>query len=648
MIAERSTGLKVEGNITGDSYKAGVDDEDMAHIINLFTDLYSDQEMAVIREYSTNARDAHIEAGVPSLPIQVTLPSNLSPQFMVEDFGVGLHAEDIQKVYSRYGKSTKRATNDQNGMLGLGCKSALTYSQQFTVESAKDGTLTICMIARGDDGVPIFTVVSSVPTDRRNGTRVVVPARRYNEFERKAAQFFQHWEPGTVLVNGHQPKPLQGALKLSDGLLLVKDTGYGSSRVNHVVMGGVAYPVTPDRLNTSLPYGYTIVAHVPIGAVNFTPSRESLMYTTRTKETLAALPAKIKAAVEKAVQAEVEHAASPRAAVQALIKWGELVSNTQSFKYKGKDLPVNMPGVWVLSSRNSRKMGHSSKSTTVHVEAAMSGLFVTGYDPSQFTAQHKRKLIQYCDDNSLTAQTFIMTPNPSVDMTWIDASQVAKWEDVRKVVLPRNSPVWRNGRPTGAYDGWAPGAEVTSHIQADEIDTSEDIFYFRGMNSSEAYRYAAPIRKGFPDATLVCVPENRFAKFQRFFPEAKHYREAIQASYDNWLNSLSKGARIGMAVQEHCDTSWLNRLDPTKVDDPALRRAIHIYRNTKKSVDAAQRARQQFSYVMGAVKDPVDKFRDPLKSYPLLPTIRTYGLGADVIREITLYLNASYAARKAA
>ena len=46
--------------------------------------------------------------------------------------------EDIHSIYSQYGESTKRGTNAQNGMLGLGCKSALTYTNQFTMKLSED------------------------------------------------------------------------------------------------------------------------------------------------------------------------------------------------------------------------------------------------------------------------------------------------------------------------------------------------------------------------------------------------------------------------------------------------------------------------------------------------------------------------------
>lgn len=52
----------------------GIQDEDLSHIMGILrSQIYTDKLLAVIREYSTNARDANIEAGNGS-PIDITLP----------------------------------------------------------------------------------------------------------------------------------------------------------------------------------------------------------------------------------------------------------------------------------------------------------------------------------------------------------------------------------------------------------------------------------------------------------------------------------------------------------------------------------------------------------------------------------------------
>src|SRR3954462_183715 len=134
--------LDVTSTLEGEKIAMGISKENMGMVMTILTDLYSNPVLAVIREYSTNALDAQIEAGVDR-PIEVTLPGPLSPFFKVRDYGDGLNEDDIRDIYSQYGTSTKRASNDVVGMLGLGCKSALTYTDQFTVTGIKNGVMTM-------------------------------------------------------------------------------------------------------------------------------------------------------------------------------------------------------------------------------------------------------------------------------------------------------------------------------------------------------------------------------------------------------------------------------------------------------------------------------------------------------------------------
>jgi HSP90 family molecular chaperone len=81
--------------------------------------LYSDKVMAVIRELSTNAYDAHVAAGNKN-PFKVILPTQADPTFTVRDYGTGLSQKDMEELYTTYGASNKNDSNDFVGCLGLG------------------------------------------------------------------------------------------------------------------------------------------------------------------------------------------------------------------------------------------------------------------------------------------------------------------------------------------------------------------------------------------------------------------------------------------------------------------------------------------------------------------------------------------------
>lgn len=85
----------------------------------LSKNLYSDAIGSTIRECASNALDSHRRAGVED-PIIVSFNTNDNNnyEFCVEDFGIGLDADDVKNIISKYGKSTKRNSNTELGMMG--------------------------------------------------------------------------------------------------------------------------------------------------------------------------------------------------------------------------------------------------------------------------------------------------------------------------------------------------------------------------------------------------------------------------------------------------------------------------------------------------------------------------------------------------
>lgn len=655
MKVERNSGIAVTGNLNGTEYAAGVDDENMPHLISLFTDLYSDPIAAMLREYGTNGRDAHIEAGCPELPIRVTLPNAMTPMLKIADSGTGLDEDDIRKIYSRYGSSTKRQTNEQNGMLGLGCKSALAYSAQFTVESVKNGVRTICSISREEDGVPIFKVVASVPDpDAANGTEVVIPIQRQHHqvVADKAAKIYSYWAEGTILVNGEAPARVDG-LWLSDDMLLVKrENYYGRSReVDQIVMGNVAYPADREKFDSELPENYHLVAFVPIGTVEFPPARESLRYTPLTRKTLEGVKTRLDGLVTKAVQKEIDKAKTPGGAIRVMLQWRDLLGNrpADSFTFGGKKMPALIEGKFAINDKGYGKKGKAREADKgINIETLQTALVVTGYGDTHFTPTHRRKLDQWVTNNYANIEglsgirSYVMARG-DIDTTWLNPDFVVPWEDIKAIKLPVSSPQWRSGRPTGSYDAHVGGK--FEHIQADQIDQKKPIFYARSLNRWQAEKYKDAIMRSFPNATFVYLPENRYAKFARNFPMAKSYREGIREAYTKWLKSLSNGVRKALTIEHKSDLDTFKAIDPSKVEDPEIRAACMIARRV--DITPATNAQYEFQRVLGGVDitDLLDKsWECPLGKYPLIRYMNRHSDLHFRDEHFYLYLNAAYAA----
>lgn len=124
--------------------KFGISQENQVHILTILRDtLYTNKELAVLREYSANAWDANREAGRGDEPIEVILPTELEASLIIRDSGPGLSEEEVQTIYTQYGASTKRSDNVAVGMLGIGSKSAFAYNDAFTITSLHGGTKAV-------------------------------------------------------------------------------------------------------------------------------------------------------------------------------------------------------------------------------------------------------------------------------------------------------------------------------------------------------------------------------------------------------------------------------------------------------------------------------------------------------------------------
>ncbi len=645
-------GSLVEGNLTGRAVEMTIDATAMQHIMAVLTDLYSDPLRAVLREYSTNAIDSHIEAG-NSDPIEVTLPSGLSPFLRIKDNGVGLSADEIEAMYSKYGASTKRDTNEQTGMLGLGSKSALTYAEQFTIVGRKDGEKISVAVSRNAQGGGTMTVVNRMETSEPNGVEIVIPAQRDDADTaiQKADELFRYWPAGTVLVNGKPPKRFSG-LQVTDGIYLVEDEGnaysHNSRRYSRYyyddddsvagehtcVMGNVPYPMKLPK--DTLPWGVKMVAFVPIGAINFTPSREALHYTPHTNAAIKKIVEDYKAGVNGAIQREIDKAKDHAAALKVVADWQKYLNVPTTFTYKGDDLPSEYSEVdphatgtnkgqkrslrvTGMTDRYGRLSGYNSHQS---ISAAHwpETLWVQDFNPADVGADHKRKLTKYVEDNGLEGlmQAVMLHGKVTRNKFMNDKHIVSYPDDIRTIVLPKASAPARGYGEVhikGAYRVWTE-AEVASglykgeQVEGDKIRQSHLIAWQHGGKYA-GRREAQELAAVYDKFTLVMLPSNRVDKFKRDVPKAVTVSEAIEVKRTAWEAKLTDDEKLALAIHDANMTDTLKAYDPTKIHDPDLTNSIRLS-NVKVSKLISQRR------VFGSRATTAVKWSNPLAKYPLL------------------------------
>jgi anti-sigma regulatory factor (Ser/Thr protein kinase) len=149
--------------------------------------LYSNPIKIVVQEILSNARDAHREAGKEDVPIQVTLPTAMNPNFEVKDFGVGITPERMSNVFLQYGMSTKRDDNVQTGGFGLGAKSPFSYTDSFVIESVTEKTKRIYVAYIDETSVGKMSLLSSEPTEESNGVTIKIPVKESDFYSFRTA-----------------------------------------------------------------------------------------------------------------------------------------------------------------------------------------------------------------------------------------------------------------------------------------------------------------------------------------------------------------------------------------------------------------------------------------------------------------------------
>ena len=284
MILEKQTEAHVqqEGQ-SQDSIGMSLDLDSAQILMQMLSkNLYSDSIGSTIRECASNALDSHRRAGVDK-PIIVSFKPNAANnyEFSVEDFGIGLDADDVKNIISKYGKSTKRNSANELGMMGLGFKAPLAYSSSFYFVCRKNGVERKYMMYEGEDTNTIDLLYEK-PTTEGNGVKVIVPVNYYDrgDFYSKISEQLAYFESVYFDVPG----------RIDNDFQIVRSEHFQFSTLSsdgkmHICLDNVYYPLEFDKV------GIDNTIYFPVGlrfsltdGIFPTPNRESIRYTKEAKE----------------------------------------------------------------------------------------------------------------------------------------------------------------------------------------------------------------------------------------------------------------------------------------------------------------------------------------------------------------------------
>ena len=301
--------------------KFSLKEENLAHVFDILrNNLYSDKILAVIREYSTNAYDSHVESGNSKTPIEVTIPSVIDPIFQIRDFGTGLSEDDVFNIFSSYGASTKRQSNELVGTLGMGSKSGFAYADSFTVTSWHGGLKKVYEAFIDESKIGTICKVHEEVSDEPQGLAVTISvnSKDIRTFIDKAQDFYFWFNPRPVFKN-YDLDSLIDSGKRNLTIYHESDTcliylkNYSYTPTISVKMGNILYPIPSDcdldvawLKNTQ----YHLIINVEIGDVSFTTSRESLEIKPATVSLLNEKIEKIKQEVYSTFQSKIDECAN--------------------------------------------------------------------------------------------------------------------------------------------------------------------------------------------------------------------------------------------------------------------------------------------------------------------------------------------------
>ena len=440
------------GGTSRETVPCGFDPEGTTHLMRLLSNLYRNAAAAVLREYSANAFDAHVQAGNPG-PVEVTLPTDLNPTLVITDHGTGLSRDEMIAVYSRYGASTKRRTNDQVGAFGLGTKSAFTLGQQFIVTAVKDGWRTVAAFGLDTSGTGTVTILDHEPTSERNGVTVSISVDDPDAMRRAAGPVFATWRPGTAMVNGQHPRSvLDDPLKVTESIYLADTTEQDSAAWGDagliVVMGNIGYPVSHglrdkvrNRLRHPLPPALGALLHVSrhqrvfafvgIGDVDIAPSREEMRDTPRTLERLLRVANEYYDGTAALVQREIDSAPTLTAAARAVASLSRrphlagMLSRSSELSWRGQRIAAEVTVPYPASeySPQQQRCTHERGGLRLplHDSALAETLVVTGVpDGRQETAIRAARAFLADDD---TCRRLVFAPPGAQPAEWFAFGQ---------------------------------------------------------------------------------------------------------------------------------------------------------------------------------------------------------------------------------
>jgi len=315
--------------------------------------MYKNPILAIVREISCNARDAHREVGKADVPILINLPNGFNSEFRITDYGPGISPERMENIFINYGSSTKREDNIQTGGFGLGAKTPFSYSDTFNIETVYEGYKYVYVAYIDESRAGKIILASKDPTNEPTGTSIVIPVKRkdFEEFKACVISCCEYWEvPPTIKPDGVILPFQQGKCIISGNDWEMIDCGYNYRSANFII-DGIRYDgnsileanwaynklsLAPELVKLGIKsVGINEILRTPIdfyfkvGELSLSASRDSIHFDAETQKALEAKISDVALNIAKHAKDKIEIA---KTYIEAVKLKNSIISNF-NFKF---------------------------------------------------------------------------------------------------------------------------------------------------------------------------------------------------------------------------------------------------------------------------------------------------------------------------
>lgn len=368
IVQESQSSREIDEN----SVPMTIDEDSSIFLMDAMAKLYTRPAQAVLREYLSNALDAHEAKGgsLPAIQVNLPTPDTTNAVLAIRDFGNGMDETEIASILSRYGASTKRDSNKMIGGFGLGAKSGFALTNEFFITSFQNGTRIRYRLFKDSKNKGYVEAVERTVTQEPDGIHVQIPIPPANLSELRQSvlrdlNFFLGYSLDELDLNMSATPSVMDAeaytsLELGEETIGWISKGRTLTRRINAVIGKVSYDIDINALISHLDaipgidysdffmslndlrdFQRAKAINVPIGALDLPSSREGISYTERSIQTLVSVLSKYILLVKQHVQKELNSKETREEVLAYLSALGDArYSRIRDLSWRGISLPM--------------------------------------------------------------------------------------------------------------------------------------------------------------------------------------------------------------------------------------------------------------------------------------------------------------------